>query len=526
MTEEINTQRRVGRPPGKKESEEAGSVQVERPKKHEPKEATVLGKNPVSAVTGQSRTLIFVGIALCACILLLAAVIVLKDADFPQTGGSFGNRIYPLANESGEPDLQATVDALQGQIEAGMYSAIPQPREAAPVVVEEICFPEVGRIAPKPLKNGEWLYDCLSAGEGNWLMPSDEWRLANWKKGKDAYEIVNIVIPEGAATLGLGCIPCTVLTPSGETVSPTDTDFGPFDPNISLPVIPGEVYKVRTFGAEECSVTSGPCPPSISIWFNVNGSQKAALSDEHTCLQAPAKFVSLGRFWEANVFVDAKKGETKIFSHCPPGTSIRYELLAVDDEIDRVEVVCSFGVTDITELFSRTETTELLPHYQSLPIDLEGNCRVDFIVKDIHGGRIGMIIKKSHNGASGVVRFISKGSIPDGSTYTAQVNPGELHLFTAGPVCVLGTCLNGGETRASVIAMQSLDSSYSVELSGLVAFSNWYGAYKADPESWNGLISATVDGMKKPGNCSNGKACETIDVIIIDAGAIVKREVR
>lgn len=415
MTEEINAQRKVGRPPGKKEAEEAGSVLVERPKKHEPKEATVLGKNPVSAVTGQSRILIFVGIALCACILLLAAVIVLQDANFPQVGGSVGNRIYPLANESGEPDLQATVDALQGQIEAGTYSAIPQPREVAPVVkgvvptntpvaaaVEETCFPEVGRIAPKPLKNGEWLYDCLSAGHGNWVMQSDEWRLANWKKGKDAYEIVNIVIPDGAATLGLGCIPCTVLTPSGETVSPTDTDFGPFDPNISLPVIPGEVYKVRTFGAEECSVTDGPCPPSVSIWFNVGASSQT----------------------------------------------------------------------------------------------------------------------------NGPVRFASKAGIPDGSIYTAQVNPGELHLFTAGPVCVLGTCLSGGETRASVIAMQSLDSSYSVELSGLVAYSNWYGAYKAEPEFWDGLINATVDGMKKPGNCSNGKVCEIIDVIIIDAGAIVKREVR
>ncbi|MCI0561679.1 MAG: hypothetical protein MN733_24585 [Nitrososphaera sp.] len=138
--------------------------------------------------------------------------------------------------------------------------------------IAECSFPQTGWIPPALLANGEWIYSCLSAGENNWVGQDESWKAANWKRGSGQSEIVNIVVPEGAATMGIGCDPCTILKPDGSTVSSAGGSFGSFQPNIQIGVSPGELYKARIFGGDTCPTRPSavpPCSPEIYIWFNL-----------------------------------------------------------------------------------------------------------------------------------------------------------------------------------------------------------------------------------------------------------------
>lgn len=144
------------------------------------------------------------------------------------------------------------------------------------VAIDDNCFPQTNWTPPKPTANGEWIYDCLSSGQGNWVGQSEEWKAKNWKRGSGQSEIVNIVIPQGATKMGIGCNPCTIVAPNGASLSPrclTESEcFGPFRPNASLNVRAGEVYKVQIFGGDSCPTRKGvtpPCSPEIYIWFNL-----------------------------------------------------------------------------------------------------------------------------------------------------------------------------------------------------------------------------------------------------------------
>ena len=134
------------------------------------------------------------------------------------------------------------------------------------------CFPQTGWTPPQLTTNGDWLYDCLSSGEGNWVGQDEAWKAINWKKGTSQSEIVTIVIPQGATKMGLGCDPCTVLKPDGTSVLSPNGNFGSFKPNISLNVNSGEIYKVKIFGGDTCPSrpqATPPCSPEIYIWFNL-----------------------------------------------------------------------------------------------------------------------------------------------------------------------------------------------------------------------------------------------------------------
>lgn len=139
--------------------------------------------------------------------------------------------------------------------------------------LSDSCFPQTGWTPPKLMQNGEWIYDCLSSGDENWVGQTEAWKATNWKKGSSQSEIVNIVIPDGATTMGLGCAPCTVQKPDGTTISsPNGSTFGPFQPNISFDVRQGEIYKVKIFGSDSCPSRPeviSPCSPEIYIWFNL-----------------------------------------------------------------------------------------------------------------------------------------------------------------------------------------------------------------------------------------------------------------
>src|SRR5690606_33007845 len=97
--------------------------------------------------------------------------------------------------------------------------------------------------------------------EDKWVGQDEAWKAANWKRGSGQSEIVNIVIPEGAVTMGIGCDPCTILKPDDSTLSSTSGNFGPFQPNLEFGVSPGELYKARVFGADSCPTRPSAIPP-------------------------------------------------------------------------------------------------------------------------------------------------------------------------------------------------------------------------------------------------------------------------
>ena len=137
---------------------------------------------------------------------------------------------------------------------------------------QDICFPQTGWTPPKLKSDGEWIYDCLSSSEGNWVGQDETWKATNWKKGSSQSEIVTIIVPNGANVMGLGCDPCTVLKPDGTSISSKNRNFGSFKPNITIDVKPDEKYQVKIFGGDTCPTRPTvlpPCAPEIYIWFNL-----------------------------------------------------------------------------------------------------------------------------------------------------------------------------------------------------------------------------------------------------------------
>jgi len=185
-----------------------------------------------------------------------------------------GNWLFPrspavptlfILNQTETPTL-ASPDSVTTPVLAPTFTSVPFKN----------CFPQTNWTPPNPTENGEWVYDCLSSGEGNWVGQTEQWKAENWKRGLGQSEIVNIVVPEGATTMGIGCNPCKITAPNGATFSPQCLSqsecFGPFKPNASLNVSAGELYKVQIFGADTCPSrkdVAPPCPPEIFVWFNL-----------------------------------------------------------------------------------------------------------------------------------------------------------------------------------------------------------------------------------------------------------------
>jgi hypothetical protein len=113
------------------------------------------------------------------------------------------------------------------------------------------------------------------------------------------------------------------------------------------------------------------------------------------CFSTP--YSTLGDDWSsAPNYSSTANGAVMIFTHCPPSTTIIYESIAIDDELQKVELVCADGINDITHLFTPfTVVNEELPHWRSSQIEVKQNCRIDFTVKNTKGGKIGLQIKQS-----------------------------------------------------------------------------------------------------------------------------------
>lgn len=136
-----------------------------------------------------------------------------------------------------------------------------------------------------------------------------------------------------------------------------------------------------------------------AYWNIITSSNIPSLtsSSQTTLLCLPTQYTSIGNGWTSGpMFVSAQTGGTKTFTHCPPMTTIKYDSIAVDDEISKVELVCGDGATDISAFFTPFKVDgKLLLHWRSSRIELKQNCRIDFTIKDSAGVNIGLMIKES-----------------------------------------------------------------------------------------------------------------------------------
>jgi hypothetical protein len=116
-------------------------------------------------------------------------------------------------------------------------------------------------------------------------------------------------------------------------------------------------------------------------------------------------------------------------------------------------------------------------------------------------------------------RFLSEGNIPDSTMLKVDVGSGTIHCLTSGPVCFETTCLPGGENRGSVVILLPRGESYT--LTHMVPTQNWHGAYYGQLDQWNLLAEERISAMQKPGNCTDGRACSIVDVLVIGEEGIV-----
>jgi hypothetical protein len=116
---------------------------------------------------------------------------------------------------------------------------------------------------------------------------------------------------------------------------------------------------------------------------------------QNQCL--PTQYTFIGDGWVSPpTFLATDTGATRIFSHCPPMATIQYNAIAVDDHVEKVELVCISSTTEITDLFTpyKKEDQDLL-FWRSSRITLESQCRIDFTISDYAGVNIGLQINGS-----------------------------------------------------------------------------------------------------------------------------------
>lgn len=105
----------------------------------------------------------------------------------------------------------------------------------------------------------------------------------------------------------------------------------------------------------------------------------------------PSNYISLGSSLQGRI--NSQKSGNQVYSHLITG-KIRYTRISVDDDLEKIELVCTDSVTDISSLFSRIPKPEgdIFPNFESQPIDIFGNCRIDFTVTNSLGGGTGITV--------------------------------------------------------------------------------------------------------------------------------------
>jgi len=120
--------------------------------------------------------------------------------------------------------------------------------------------------------------------------------------------------------------------------------------------------------------------------------------------------------------------------------------------------------------------------------------------------------------------YESEGGVSyNGTTWSVDVAPDEIEVLTAGPATIAGVSLPGGVERGSIIILLPGSEVIHYEVSGLIAGSNWHGSYRpvGDPTietTWRSLAEDRIKAMQIAPNCTSGKGCVTIDVLVIGPG--------
>jgi hypothetical protein len=122
--------------------------------------------------------------------------------------------------------------------------------------------------------------------------------------------------------------------------------------------------------------------------------------------------------------------------------------------------------------------------------------------------------------------YESEGGIPySGKEWVVDVAPGEIEVFTGGPMTISGVSLKGGETRGSVLILLPGAKVTRYTVTNVLPGSNWHGSYHptlVDESVWRALANDRVTAMiNSQDNCSLGLGCTTVDVLVIDSTGVV-----
>lgn len=118
-------------------------------------------------------------------------------------------------------------------------------------------------------------------------------------------------------------------------------------------------------------------------------------------------------------------------------------------------------------------------------------------------------------------RFYSESGIPNSTSLKVKVDPETIHILTSGPICVDRTCLSGGKNRGSIVILLPREKEYT--LTNLIPAQNWHGAYSGQPDRWKLLVEVKVNEMKMSGNCTGGKACEIVDILVVGPNGVISQ---
>lgn len=116
---------------------------------------------------------------------------------------------------------------------------------------------------------------------------------------------------------------------------------------------------------------------------------------------------------------------------------------------------------------------------------------------------------------------------PTANMIEADVAPDEIVVITGGPMVAAGKNLPGGETRGSVVLfLPDPAKVIHQKVTDLLPGSNWEGRYRplASPNSettWRGLANDRVVAMKVAPNCTPGRGCAIVDVLIVGPSGVV-----
>jgi len=122
--------------------------------------------------------------------------------------------------------------------------------------------------------------------------------------------------------------------------------------------------------------------------------------------------------------------------------------------------------------------------------------------------------------------YESEGGVPyTGVTWTTDVAPKEIEVYTCGPARVAGVELSGGENRGSVIIVLPSTKVVHYTIADVIAGSGWHGAYSFEHQpsetDWQALVNNRVAAMKKAPNCAAGNGCSIVDILVIGPGPLV-----